>query len=138
MATERTKNAHWCTAFVALTLLILVATFLKGSAVAHPPSYARQWVLTAGAVSLSVNLAQGTGGSGAVGPTQSILLCHDGTAGAPDIYFNLNSGTAAAPTNGGTNLTLKQGEKINYDGRYTLLSYISAGANTTLRAHATY
>jgi hypothetical protein len=122
-----------------LLFLAFGTKYIIASALRQPPVFPRQWVITATGVAQSVTVEATDPTKPAQGPTRAIVFFHDGAAGDPDIWIGHAGATAAAPTNGGTILTLKQGDKgVSYDLEETTLSVISSGGNTSLRIQATY
>lgn len=128
-------NRRVC-AVLVLVLVGGVTWFLKGSAVAQPPSKGYCWQLSPGAVSAtSVDLTV----AGTYEPTASILLCNDESSGGADAYVTCNNSTPVAPgASGGASWVVKATEKINIDGRFTKLKVLSSSGTISVRVLASY
>lgn len=121
-------------------MIVGVSMTIKGSAVASPPAYARQYVLSATVASVYVPLLVTSGTVPAQGVTASVLICNDDPVGGDDIWVNFTDGTAADPGTGAwsNTMTVKAGEKINYDGRFRGVAIRTASNAATVRVQATY
>lgn len=131
---------YWVSCMCVFALLCVVSVTLKGSAVANPPSYARQYVVNATTTSVSIPMMVTSGSVSAQGLTASVLIANDDPVGGDDVWVNFTDTTAADPSTGAwaNALTVKGGEKINYDGRFRGLSIRTSANTASVRIQATY
>lgn len=134
------KMVYWMSCVLAFCLIFITSLTLKGSAVANPPAYARQYVLAATVASAYVPLVVSSGTVPAQGVTASVLICNDDPVGGDDIWVNFTDTTAADPATSAwsNNLTVKAGERINYDGRFRGVAIRTSANTATVRIQATY
>lgn len=135
------KNHHPLLSAVLLLVLLQVMQYVQGSAVDSAPVTVRQFLLATTTSTASCALLLQANSFAGRGPTKSVLLCNDSVTAGEDIHFNLNSNTVVTPasgTGGAFDATLKPGEKLNFDGKYSTLAFKSAVGTPTLRVMASY
>lgn len=134
------KLVYWMSCVCVFLLIFTTSLMLKGSAVANPPAYSRQYVLSATVTSAYVPLVVSSGTVPVQGVTASVLICNDDPVGGDDIWINFTDSTAADPGTAAwsNTMTVKAGEKINYDGRFRGVAIRTATNTASVRIQATY